>query len=193
MTCNNLPPDNDIVGLDAAINDNFATNVPMPLQIADSLSSRAIKLVWHASKYKINELDGVRVRIEAVSSFDMPTKVFAYLAQPLEAGESARSAAFNHVCSASDLEEFPEDAPLSGLQPAWFRLNYIDIVLRARAEAHIFIREVAEDVYHLKQTLDATDRIFPAGEITFGVLPVNSSSSSSSSASSNSSASSSSG
>jgi hypothetical protein len=192
MTCNNLPADDDIVNLDNALGANFATNVPMPLQIADPLSNRSIRLTWLASAYKLNQTDAVRVRIEVANASNMPTKIFAYMAQPLAAGAETRTSAFDHVCSPADLEEFPEDAPISGLQPAWFRLSYIDIVLRARTEAHIFIREVAEDVYYLKQSLDATDRIFPAGEITFGDTEPENAPSSSSSASSSASSSSSS-
>ena len=187
MSCNNLPADNDLVNLDNTLGDDFAKNVPMPLQISDGITARSIKLTWLASAYQLNQTDGVRVRIEAINGENMPTTIFAYLLQPLVPGAESRVATFNHVCSPSDLEEFPETTPIVGAQPAWFRLNYVDIVLRSRTEAHIFIREVAEDVYYLKRTLDATDRIFPAGEITFGATTTSSSSSASASSSSSSS------
>jgi hypothetical protein len=189
MTCNNLPPDSDLVNLDNTLGDNFAKNVPMPLQFDDGLTARRVKLTWQASEYQLNQTDGVRIRVDATNAQNMPSKIFAYLLQPLAPGAEARVAAFDHVCSPSDLEEFPENAPAAGAVPAWFRLNYVDIVVRSRTEAHIFIRELAEDVYYLKRTLDATDRVFPAGEIVIGT-PIPAPSSSSSSASSGSSSSS---
>jgi hypothetical protein len=85
------------------------------------------------------------------------------------------------VCSPTDLEEYPEDEPIPEQRPEFFRLDYIDVVLRSRSEVHAFIRDVAEDVYTLKRTLDLTDRMLPGGEIWIGGEPVSSSSSLSSS------------
>jgi hypothetical protein len=111
----------------------------------------------------------------------MPTKIFAYLMQPLIPSESERVGSFDHVCSPTDLEEYPEDFPIPTYRPEWFRLNYVDVVLRSRTEVHEFIRDVAEDVYRLKNTLDLMDHMLPGGEIWIGGDPNASSSSSSSS------------
>jgi hypothetical protein len=192
MSRNNLPPDSDIVGLDRALAENFAKDVPMPIQMGEP-TERMIKLTWSASAYFYNQTDGIRVRLEIAESENMPSKIFAYLLQPLVPGAESRIGAFDHVCSPSDLEEYPEDSPLPDIKPEWFRLDYVDVIVRSRTEAHAFIRDVAQDVYYLKNTLDTTDRIFPAGEITFGGITQSSSSSSSSSGGYSSSSSSSSG
>jgi hypothetical protein len=178
MSCNNLPPDAAIVELDRALAENFANDVPMPLQLGVP-TERQIKLTWGVSAYHFNQTDGVRVRIEATDNVGMTNKIFAYLMQPLVPGAENRVGSFDHICSPVDLEEYPETEPLPGVRPEWFRLDYVDVIVRSRTEAHAFIRDVAQDVYHLKTTLDLTDRIFPAGEITFGGLTTSSSSSSS--------------
>jgi len=180
MDCNNLPPDSDIEGLDAALGDNFARQ-PLPIVIGTLVSERRIKLTWSVSRYYHNSTEGIRVRIETSDALAMPNKIFAYLLTPLQPGETERTGEFNHVCSPSDLEEYPEDAPLPNKRPEWFRLNYIDVVLRSRAEVYAFIRDTAEDVHQLKHELDRTDRVYPAGELWIGPKPEASSSSSSSS------------
>lgn len=177
MSCNKLPSDRDIVNLDTVLGADFA-NPPMPIQIGDTSTARRIKLEWSVSRYNYHSVDGIRVRIETTNAVDMPNKVFAYSLSPLVAGETVRTGAFSHVCSPSDLADYPEDAPTPGVRPEWFRLNYVDVVLRSRTEVHAFIRDVADDVYRLKTSLDLNDRIYPAGEIWFGPEPVSSSSSS---------------
>lgn len=180
MSCNNLPPDNDIEGLDWALGDKFYAQ-PLPVPAPDPNTPRKIRLVWSVSDYHYPSVDGIRVRIEAPTAALMPHKVFAY--RLVQAEDSAEPVgAFDHVCSAADLEEFPEDAPLPDAKPAWFRLNYVDVVLRSRAEVHAFIRDTAMDVYTLKQTLDLIDRLNPVSELWIGGPPPGPSSSSSSSA-----------
>jgi len=189
MTCNHLPPDSDIEGLDWALGADYASP-PMPAQIGEAATPRKIRLTWSVSDYHFHKSDGIRVRIEATDSELMPTKVFAYLLLPAQADAEERTGAFDHVCSPSDLEEYPEDEPIPNVRPEWFRLNYIDVVLRSRAEVHAFIRDTAADVYTLKRTLDLADRLNPIGELWIGGGPSSSSSSSSSRSSSSSSSSS---
>jgi hypothetical protein len=186
MDCNKLPPDDDIAALDEALGDNFA-NQPMPIEVGELSASRRIKLTWSVSRYYYNGTDGLRVRIETSDAVDMPNKIFAYLLTPLQPGATERTGEFNHVCSPSDLEEYPEDEPISGQRPEWFRLAFVDVVLRSRTEVYAFIRDTAADVHQLKRSLDITDRVYPAGELWIGPRPAESSSSSSSSSRSSSS------
>lgn len=191
MTCNNLPPDSDIEGLDWALGNAFyALTAP---DITEPSTPRKIKLTWHVSEYHYPSVDGIRVRITASGAELMPNKVFAYMLVPQTPGDNEKIAAFDHVCSSADLEEFPEDEPTPGAKPGWFRLDYVDVVLRSRAEVHAFLRDTASDVYSLKKTLDLADRLNPVGELWIGGAPTAGSSSSSSSSSRSSSSSSSSG
>ena len=177
MSCNNLPPDSAVILLDSALGMNFyAPELPEP---GTPATDRRVHLTWTVSRYNYHATDGIRVRIEADSANNMPAKIFAYLMQPLVPGESERVGSFDHVCSPTDLEEYPEDAPIPNQRPEWFRLDYVDVVLRSRTEVHAFIRDVADDVYRLKMTLDLMEHMLPGGEIWIGGEPGGSSSSSS--------------
>lgn len=134
-------------------------------------NGRRIKLTWQVSRYNFHATDGIRVRITASNAALMPDKIFAYLLLPLKPGESERVGAFDHVCSPTDLEEYPEDDPLPNMRPEWFRLSYVDVLLRSRAEVKDFIKEVAEDVQRLKTTLDLADTLLPGGTVWIGTPP----------------------
>jgi hypothetical protein len=170
--------DADFVELDRKLKEDFASP-PMPLT-ENTASQRRIHLTWYVSRYNFHSTDGIRVRIEADGANLMPDKVFAYLLLPLKPGENERAGSFDHVCSPTDLEEYPEDEPIPQHRPEWFRLNYVDVVLRSRTEVYAFVRDVAADVYNLRETLNIMDRLEPAGEIWFGNEPSSSSSSSAS-------------
>jgi hypothetical protein len=180
MSCDNLPPDTEIVELDEALGLNFYTP-PVPPEATSADTGRRVHLTWTVSRYNYNGVDGIRVRIDADAAEEMPSKIFAYLMLPMKPGENSRSGAFDHVCSPTDLEEYPEDEPIPDYRPEFFRLDYVDVVLRSRTEVHAFVRDVAEDVYKLKRTLDLMDRMLPGGEIWIGGEPTNSSTNSSSS------------
>lgn len=134
-------------------------------------NGRNIHLSWEVSRYNFHTTDGIRVRITADSASEMSAKVFAYQMLPLKPNEAERVGAFDHVCSPTDLEEYPEDEPLVNSRPAWFRLNYVDVLLRSRAEVHAFIKDVVEDVQRLKSTLDTMDVLLPGGEVWIGTPP----------------------
>lgn len=180
MTCNNLPPDSEIIALSETLGLNFYSP-PAPVELPGPDTGRRVHLVWTVSRYNYNNTDGIRVKIEVDAAEGMPPKIFAYLMLPMKPGAEGREGAFDHVCSPTDLEEYPEDEPIPNHRPEFFRLDYVDVVLRSRTEVHAFVRDVAEDVYQLKRTLDLMDRMLPGGEIWIGGEPASSSSSSSSS------------
>lgn len=134
-------------------------------------TERRIHLTWSVSRYLVNNMDGVRVRIEATEANLMPTTVFAYQTQPMKPGEFTQVGAFDHVCSAVDLEEYPETTPLENVRPEWFRLNYVDVLLRSRDEAKDFIDSVVADVKMLKDALDITETLDLTGSLWIGSQP----------------------
>lgn len=172
MSCT-PPPDND----DATIElpdtlDLTFYSPPIDVDPTPPSNGRRIKLTWTVSRYLAGDgTDGIRVRIEATNAALMPNKVFAYLMAPLRPGQTTGTGAFDHVCSPTDLEEYPEDEPTPNSRPAWFRLNYVDVLLRSRAEVKAFIRDVAEDVQRLKKTLDVIDVMLPGGAVWIGQAP----------------------
>jgi hypothetical protein len=119
----------------------------------------AIKLAIATSRWKANQLDGVRVRVQAVDALDMPTKIFAYLTLPMDPTTGTRTATFDHVCSAADLQDFPEDTPIPGMSPEWLRLNYVDVVLRSWEDVTDLISKIKEDVQGLRDTLAEMDTL----------------------------------
>jgi hypothetical protein len=162
------------------LNDSLTLNFQAP-EIASpppDTGSKSVHLTWSVSRYIDNATDGIRVRIVADQAVDMPTKIFAYMLSPMKPSVGEKVANFDHVCSPVDLEEYPEDEPLPGLRPEWFRLNYVDILVRSRAEAHDFIKDVIEDVQRLKTTLNLMDNLVPGGEMWIGSPPSSSSESS---------------
>lgn len=136
-------------------------------------TARRIKLTWQVSRYYASSTDGngIRVRITASNANLMPTKIFAYMLMPVRPGDDFRVGAFDHVCSAVDLEEYPEDDPIPNVRPAWFRLEYVDVLLRSREEVDAFIRDVTNDVNALKATLDVSDDLLPGGMTWIGNPP----------------------
>ena len=129
-------------------------------------SGRSITIVKAASRYIYNRIDGIRVRIQAVEAAGMTTKVFAYLMAPTNPSTQERKGFFDHVCSPVDLEEYPADAPVENSVPAWFRMNYVDILVRSQKEADDFIESVLNDVAALKLTLNLQDSVQTIGEET---------------------------
>lgn len=128
-------------------------------------NQRRIKLTWQTSRYYASSTDGngIRVRITASDANLMPEKIFAYQVLPMKPTEEDKVGVFDHVCSAVDLEEYPEDEPLPTVRPAWFRLDYVDVLLRSRAEVDAFIKDVIDDVQGLKVTLDVADSLVAPG------------------------------
>jgi hypothetical protein len=149
------------------------------------MADRRIKLTWATSRFNLNQIDGIRVRMDIECAYDVTPNIFAYRNLPTDPKTGEKAAWFSHVCSPSDLEEFPNNAPIPGHLPEWFRLNYVDVFLRSRIEADAFIEDVRSDVRRLVSTLNIMDEIEPEGaEAVGGQLICASSSLSSASSSS---------
>jgi hypothetical protein len=170
MSCNPASNDDQIIALPDTINLDFY-NPEIELPPPQPNNGRRIKLTWQVSRYNFHSTDGIRVRITATEAALMSNKIFAYLMLPLKAGADSKAGAFDHICSPTDLEEYPENDPIPNSRPAWFRLDYVDVLLRSRAEVEAFIRDVVEDVQRLKNTLDLMDDLLPGGNVWVGVPP----------------------
>jgi hypothetical protein len=169
MPCDIPPEETGIIEIPDSLNLDFYNPMITPGPVTGS--ERRIKLTWEVSRYFFHSTDGIRVRITATDQNLMPDKVFAYLMLPMRPGGDVPVGMFDHVCSPVDLEEYPEDEPLPNARPAWFRLEFVDVLLRSRAEVDAFIRDVVEDVQRLKNTLDTADNLLPGGNIWIGNPP----------------------
>lgn len=139
--------------------------------------ARRIRIKWSQSYYKVNTVDGIRLRVEAVEAEDMPTKIFAYILQPTNPATLAQAGVFDHVCSPVDLEEYPEDEPIVNVEPSWFRLDYVDVLVRSQAELEAYLADVLSDIRALKSTLDIMDTVEELGDVWIDEAPEVSSSS----------------
>lgn len=162
------------IELEEAIGLNFYTPTTPPDPQPNS--GRRIHLTWAVSRFNFENTDGVRVRITAANAELMPNKIFAYLLMPMKPGAGQRVGAFSHICSPTDLAEYPEDEPIPGHRPEWFRLDYVDVHLRSRSEAKKLIQDIYDDVQNLKNTLDLMDTLLPGGSAWIGGEPESSSS-----------------
>lgn len=129
--------------------------------------ARSISLKWGSSNYRIGMHDGVRVRIEVTCTTGITPNIFAYRMLPVSPdGDVAGH--YSHVCSPVDLEEYPAIGPRPQDSPQWFRLAYIDVVIRSLTEMHNFIAAVQSDVSRLRATLEQMDQLRFMEEITIG-------------------------
>ena len=147
----------------------YDPDVELPPPPAGNL--RRIRLSWQVSRYNFETTDGIRVRITASDAYLMPSKVFAYTMLPMKPNAEERIGVFDHICSPTDLEEYPEDDPIPNQRPAWFRLNYVDVLLRSRSEVKEFIESVVSDVQRLKETLDRADNLGFGSALWIGAAP----------------------
>jgi len=129
--------------------------------------ARSIKIRWASSHYVLGKDDGVRVRFDVVCASNMATKVFAYRMLP-RSPNGGLEGFFSHICSPVDIEEYPADGPVAGSSPEWFRLSYVDVMVRSVEEAEDFIAIVREDVRRIVDTLNKMDTIFPGGTEVIG-------------------------
>jgi hypothetical protein len=110
-------------------------------------------------------IDGFRFTLNVVSANQMPTKIFRYRLVPSQVKASASEpptaielmGAFDGVCSPADLEDFPEDWPAQNARPPWYRLDYVDLIVRSRAIADDTYQAILGEVRHLVETLDLMD------------------------------------
>jgi hypothetical protein len=116
--------------------------------------------------YVPNVIDGFRFTLQITGASQMPTKIFRYRLVPtkIQASVSQPPVAielkgtFDGVCSPADLEDFPEDWPAQNARPPWFRLDYIDLIVRSRAIADAAYQAILFEMDRLVDTLNTMDQ-----------------------------------
>lgn len=134
------------------------------------MSQIGLLISWYTSDYILGRDDGVRVRITATEACGMSPKVFAFRMLPLNANTGETNGYFDHICSPVDLAEYPEDEPLAGASPQWFRLDYVDVLLRSWLEAEDFIAGVRSDLRRCVATLNRAQALVFGGQEVAGEL-----------------------
>jgi hypothetical protein len=121
--------------------------------------------------YTNNYIDGFRFKVVAYGANNMPNSIFRYAREALNAREGSHRLAFDGVCSPSDLEEFPEEAPIVGIFPEFCRLDYADLVFRSQATAEEAWTILVEEVGSLVRTLDTMDVMQAGTDLKIGYPP----------------------
>lgn len=126
---------------------------------------RSLKISYATSHYVFGRHDGVRIRIEATCGTNVDTAVFAYRMLPVDP-HGNNEGHFSHICSPVDLADWPRGGPNVGNSPEWFRLSYVDVIVRSVAEAQDFLSVVKCDLKRLLDTLCTMDTLMPGeGEL----------------------------
>ena len=132
-------------------------------------SKHGIKLKkFTQTSYVVNNVDGFRMKIEANSANNMSNAIFRYIRGSFNSNSGTYQEDFDGVCSPSDLEEFPEDAPAGTSNPAWFRKSYVDLVFRSQTTAEEAWDRIVKDVTILVKTLDTMDNISQEKIVSIG-------------------------
>ena len=119
------------------------------------MGRRGIKLTPSFQRsYIPNIHDTFRVRVVASEPCLMPQEIFAYRMLPLQPGQAAQVAVFDHVCSPVDLADYPVGAPRINDVPPWFRQNWVIFDAPTRQQALDVYDDIVADVASLVTSLD---------------------------------------
>lgn len=121
--------------------------------------------------YTSQSITGFRFKVVAYGANLMPNTIFRYAREALNARDGTYRLAFDGVCSPSDLEEFPEEAPIVGVFPEFCRLDYVDLVFRSQSLAEDAWNIILEEVSNLVKTLNTMDVIKPEADLKIGNPP----------------------
>lgn len=132
--------------------------------------ARGIRLSWATSRYVLGRDDGQRIRLQVEAAEGLSAKIFAYRLLPADPYGGVQGY-FDHVCSPTDLSDFPADGPIAGHAPEWFRLSFIDVHVRSVQEVADFLEQVRIDIGRLIATLNRMDTLQPGSEVVIGGDP----------------------
>lgn len=117
----------------------------------------------------VNGVDSFRFQVLAHEACGMPAAIFRFLRYPYDAVTETQKDEFDGVCSAPDLEEFPENEPQANAVPPYFRRDQIDLLLRSQHDADEAWTLIQEDVRILVETLQLQDTLAVQEEVRFEV------------------------
>jgi len=130
--------------------------------------SRSLTMQWAVSNYIVGTHDGIRVRITITCNEDMESEVFAYRQLPYDPSTGELAGYFSHICSPVDLAEYPRNRVAAESSMPWFRLPFIDVLLRSTDEAAEFVSLVQSDLIRLKRSLDNLATLTSTTTVTVG-------------------------
>lgn len=128
-----------------------------------------LKLQRQVSVYTENATYGQRIRVDVLEAEHVDRHIFRYLGAPINPREpTVLRGAFDGVCSPVDLEEMPVAAPTANANPAWCRLDFVDIVLRSSQDVDDLWVRLQEEVGNLVRTLIVMEDLRDSLTVEFG-------------------------
>lgn len=124
------------------------------------MAGRSLKIKYATSHYVFGRHDGVRIRVDITCGTNIDTSVFAYRMLPADPYGN-NEGHFSHICSPVDMADWPKGGPNVGNSPEWFRLPYVDLLVRSVAEAQNLLEIIKCDLKRLLDTLCTMDTLMP--------------------------------
>ena len=94
------------------------------------MATSRIKLTRQRTTRSQLDRGGQKIRITASNGVGIAEKLFRYRMLPLDPSGSSLIGQFDGICSPEDFNFIPEDEAGAGDDPAWFRLDYVDLIVR---------------------------------------------------------------
>jgi hypothetical protein len=129
-----------------------------------------VRLTAEFSPATGDQLGVGRLRVIVVEADGIEPEVFRYQQAPLVPGATVPLAAFDGVCSPTDMSEFPVDAPIPTSTDKFFRLGFIDMICVSRTEANNVLTSVLEELNNLTDAVDLAEELEPATEYLIGTV-----------------------
>ena len=100
---------------------------------------------------------GCRLRMTVTEVEDVSDKIFLWQFRAAVAPQTLDSDEFVGIASASDLTEYPEDAPAVLPAPQFYRLSSIDLLFRNSDTLERAVKIIQEDIRDLLNNLNIID------------------------------------
>ncbi len=106
---------------------------------------------------------GVRLKLEVTEAAGVDKEIFVYQQRPLDVTAGSYVGDFNHVCSPTDMGNYPvgqaqTEVPKSGLPP-FYRSHFVDLLFDSIKDADEAEQAIWEDIYFLKRNVDRLARL----------------------------------
>ena len=115
---------------------------------------------------------GVRLRMEVIEASGIDKEIFVYQKRPLDLTKGTFVGDFNHICSPTDLGNYPVDDVSNEVDlnplPAFYRSVFVDLLFDSITAADEFERVFWEDIYLLKRNMDRLRRLQVPQIVTVG-------------------------
>jgi hypothetical protein len=146
---------------------NFPS-LPLPSSIGRKPQFQVV--IRRQVEYEAGRTQGYRIHIQIRGLGGLPSKVFRYLAVLENPLTNTVVGTLDGVCSPVDLEILPENAPLVGQQPPFFRKAEADLVFRSREDAEEALQEILQHLQSLANALTAERFLSSSGQSVSLVL-----------------------